>query len=77
MAEKEKPVCATCGQAHWRFTPCENREQADARERELAIQRDKLRVIPQPKHDPPQRRKFTSDKYVQVGPGRFALRREK
>lgn len=63
MSEKEKPVCAKCGQPHWKFTACENREQADAREAELAIQREKLKVVPESKPPPG---------YVRVGVNKFA-----
>ena len=67
----EKPTCAKCGNQHWLFTRCEQAPEAAAVELANARERERLKVIPQPKHDPPQRRKFTSDTYVQVAPGKF------
>lgn len=66
------PTCSTCGQPHWRFSACAEAPALAAKEIADARERERLKVIPQPKHDPPQQRKFTSDRYVQVAPGKYA-----
>lgn len=63
MSEKEKPTCSRCGQQHWKFTACENAEQAAAREAELAREREKLKVVPELKPPPG---------YVRIGVNKFA-----